>query len=107
LIANLPVRQQCFTTRRGTWQNFENQIPWLMAINERLFEENISVNISRNDIFNTENVREKIIKTIYWGYPRGMRGNNFRNIVNQIDIIQAAVIAALENHNRTAQDFSN
>lgn len=105
LIANLPVRQQCFTTRRGTWQNFENQTPWLMAINERLFEENISVNISRNDIFNTENVREKIIKTIYWGYPRGMRGNNFRNIVNQIDIIQAAVIGALENHNRTAQDF--
>jgi len=105
LIANLPVRQQCFTTRKSTWQNFENQTSWLRAINEHLFEENNSLVMSRNDVFNTENVREKIIKTIYWGYPRGMRGNNFTNIINQIDIIQTTIIGVLENRNRTTQDF--
>ena len=32
------------------------------------------------DIFETTDLRELIIKTIYWGYTGGMRGNHFVNI---------------------------
>ena len=40
LISNLPVRQQCFTTKRTTWEKAENQIEWLKEFNDDLFKGN-------------------------------------------------------------------
>lgn len=88
LISNLPIRQQSFTTKRTTWLKAENQIEWLKQMNNKLFGNNPILTISRQDIFETQNIREQIIKTIYWGYTRGMRGNHFVNILEKIDLIE-------------------
>ncbi len=89
LIQNLPVRQQCFTTKRTTWENYDKLL--------ELFGNEETLTISRNDIFETDNLEDRIIKTIFWGYPRGMQGNNFRNILNNInDIIN--VINNINDH---------
>lgn len=81
LISSLPVRQQCFTSKKRTWQKAENKIDWLKEINNSLFNNQETLNISRQDIFDSkELMREKLLKIIYWGYPNGMRGNNFWNI---------------------------
>ncbi len=90
LISNLPVRQQCFTTKRTTWVKAEKEIDWLKDLNNKLFDNKDTLNISRQDIFNTKkSIRELILKTIYWGYTSGMRGNHFVNILKNISTIEA------------------
>lgn len=91
LISSLPVRQQCFTTKRTTWLKAEKEISWLKKFNDKLFGENIEITISRQNIFETTDLRETIIKTIYWGYTSGMRGNHFVNILKNIYIIEIAI----------------
>jgi hypothetical protein len=92
LISNLPVRQQCFTTKRRIWETAESDIVWLKTLNDNLFGNNKTLTISRQDIFDTTNLRELLIKTIYWGYTGGMRGKHFANILKQIDLIEVAFI---------------
>lgn len=88
LIQSLPTRRQCFSIKRDNFQNIENVFPWVMAMNNNLFLNQDVIQISRNDLFNHTIIdREKILKIIYWGYPRGMRGNHLINILNNIDQI--------------------
>jgi polynucleotide 5'-kinase involved in rRNA processing len=82
LIQNLPVRQQSFTTKRDNekWIRAEKNNSWFKEFNDHHFR-NGKLPISRQDIFSIENSpREKIIKTIFWGYPNGMQGghNSFK-----------------------------
>ena len=105
LISNLPVREQCFSTQRSTWSKTEDQIKWLKELNDKLFAGNPSLTISRQDIFETIETREIIIKTIYWGYPRGMR-NHFVNILKNIDLIERTLSDLKNNSNLTSNDFS-
>jgi len=107
LIKNLPVRQQCFTTKRTTWNKAENEVGWLKTLNDKLFGDSGTLTISRQDIFNTKELRETIIKTIYWGYMRGMRGNHFVNILNNIDIIEQQLLKLKEREYLTTSDFNN
>jgi len=90
LISNLPVRQQCSTTKRKTWLKAENEISWLKQLNDKIFGKIPTLTISRQDIFETKEPREIIIKSIYWGYTGGMRGNHFVNILKHIDTIENA-----------------
>ena len=106
LISNLPVRQQCFTTKRTTWEKAENQIEWLKQLNDDLFGDNKTITISRQDIFDTTNLRELIIKTIYWGYTRGMRGNHFLNILKNIDLIETTINELKNEPNPDTNDFN-
>ena len=106
LISNLPVREQCFSTQRSTWSKAEDQIKWLKELNDKLFAGNPSLTISRQDIFETIETREIIIKTIYWGYPRGMWGNHFVNILKNIDLIESTLSDLKNNSNLTSNDFS-
>jgi hypothetical protein len=106
LIANLPVRQQCFTTKRTTWKNVENRIEWLKQLNDDLFGDNKTLTINRQDIFDTTSLRELIIKTIYWGYTGGMRGNNFINILEKIDLIETAIKELKNKPNPNTNDFN-
>jgi hypothetical protein len=88
LIQSLPTRRQCFSIRRANFQNVENAFPWVIAMNNGLFLNQGVIQLSRNDLFNHGNIdREKILKIIYWGYPRGMRGNHLTNILNNVDQI--------------------
>lgn len=105
LISILPVRQQCFTTKRTVWTKAENEIHWLKNLNENLFGENKSLTISRQDVFETNESREVIIKAIYWGYPAGMRGNHFVNILKNIDTIKTAIWRLSQKSNPTTTDF--
>lgn len=106
LISNLPVRQQCFTTKRTTWNKAENEIGWLKNLNDKFFGDNKTLTISRQDIFETKEPREVIIKTIYWGYTAGMRGNHFVNILKHIDIIENAILNLKQNANPITSDFN-
>jgi hypothetical protein len=106
LIQNLPVRQQCFVTKRTNWEKAENQIEWLKSMNDKLFGDKQKLIISRQDIFETIEIKESIIKTIYWGYPRGMRGNHFVNILKQIDLIEVTLKTLKQIVYPTKQNFN-
>ena len=107
LISNLPVRQQCFTTKRTTWTKAENEINWLKNLNDKLFGDNKTLTISRQDIFETNEPRETIIKTIYWGYTAGMRGNHFVNILKHIETIENVLRTLRDKTNPTTTDFND
>lgn len=107
IISNLPVRQQCFTTKRTTWTKAENEIKWLKNLNDKLFGDNKTLTISRQDIFETNEPRETIIKTIYWGYTAGMRGNHFVNILKHIDTIENVLRTLRAKTNPTTTDFND
>lgn len=106
LISSLPVRQQCFTTKRTTWTKAEREIQWLKNLNDKLFGDNKTLTISRQDIFETNDPREAIIKTIYWGYTSGMRGNHFVNILKHIDTIETVLQTLRDKTNPQTSDFN-
>ena len=105
LILNLPVREQSFKTKRTTWIKAENEINWLKKINNNLFGDQTTLTISRQDIFDTTNLRETMIKTIYWGYTGGMRGNHFINILKHIDLIENTLINLKQTDRPTTENF--
>ncbi|MCA0230243.1 MAG: hypothetical protein LCH91_07240 [Bacteroidetes bacterium] len=105
LISSLPVRQQCFTTKRATWLKAENEINWLKQLNDNLFGDKLTLTISRQDIFETKELREAIIKIIYWGYTAGMRGNHFVNILKHIDKIENALLTLKQKSTPTDNEF--
>lgn len=114
LIQNMPVAQQAFKTNRATWENAEQEYPFLDEINNILFGENDHLFLSRNDVFNTEEIKSKIIKAIYWGYPRGMRGLHFQNIINSLDEVVQTLTLLInlgrpndENFEKTREAFGN
>jgi len=107
LISNLPVRQQSFATKRTTWLKAENEISWLKQLNDILFGDQPTLTISRQEIFETENLREQIIKTIYWGYTGGMRGNHFVNILKHIELIENTFKDLKKISKPTTDDFNN
>ncbi|MEJ8803421.1 8-oxoguanine DNA glycosylase OGG fold protein [Pontibacter sp. H249] len=92
LLQSLPVLHQSFTTKRSNWTNAEKQITWLQELNDQLFQNHPSLELSRQDLFShTGSTREMIVKVIYWGYPKGMRGNHFVNILMGMPILEAAL----------------
>jgi len=107
LISHLPVKQQSFTTKRTTWVKAEKEINWLKELNDKLFGEKPILTISRQDIFETAVLRETIIKTIYWGYTGGMRGNHFVNCLKHIDLIENTFKKLMQTDSPTTEDFNN
>jgi hypothetical protein len=108
LISCLPVRQQCFTTKRATWLKAEREINWLTDLNDRLFENRKTLTISRQDIFNTgDSIKESIVKTIYWGYTGGMRGNHFVNILKNIHLLESTFKELKTKSQSTNNDFEH
>jgi len=88
LLQSLPVLQQSFTTKRSTWETAEKSIVWLGELNDKLFQQRATLELSRQDIFShSGSTSELIVKTIYWGYPNGMRGNHFVNILKNIEVL--------------------
>jgi hypothetical protein len=81
LIQSLPTHQQAFTTKRATWEKTiggYSYWPDLFPKGEDVLQ------ISRKDIFDTKDVEIKILKTIMWGYPRGMRGKHFSTVFQKL-----------------------
>jgi hypothetical protein len=107
LISKLPVRQQCFTTQRSIWEKAESELAWLKELNNSLFGAHKSLTVSRDDVFNAPSLRELIVKTIYWGYARGMRGNNFVNILNKIEQIETVLTDLKSKDAPNSEDFNH
>ena len=109
LIQNLPVRHQSFTTKRNNekWRFAENKFSWFKDFNDSYFT-NGELEISRQDIFNVENSpKEKILKTIFWGYPNGMQGGHksFVGILRNIDNLEEILINLHNNSDLTLDDL--
>lgn len=105
LISTLPVRQQSFTTKRATWRKEEEQFYWFKTLNQQMFQDNKTLTISRQDIFNSSDLRKVLIKTIYWGYPSGMRGNNAGNILKSIQSIEETYNELKQTKNPKEESF--
>ena len=106
LIKELPVREICFSTKRSTWVKAEKEVPWLRSLNDELFGSYLTLSISRKDIFSCiSNIRQGIILTIYWGYPQGMRGKHFINMLKSIEIIEESIHTIRNKENPTTDDY--
>jgi hypothetical protein len=108
LIKNLPVRKQSGRTSREIWRPFEESYPWLETLNNNIFQGLSIVTLSREDVFNSAgNIREFIIKTILWGYLRGMRGNYFNDILNNIELIESYLFQLSQKKNLSNLEFND
>ncbi len=108
LIQHLPVRQQSETTKRSTWRKAESEIDWLPDFNNKLFDNKVTLTLSRQEIIDTtSSIREFILKTIYWGYPSDMRGNHFVNILQKIQTLETTLSNIKRKENLTTTDFND
>lgn len=90
LIQSLPYLDQSFVPHRERWVKILDQSKLLYNIDEFDFENGYS----REDLLNMPLSKEKIIKILMWGYPRGSRGRNISNLLGLIDdIIEILSIA--------------
>lgn len=82
-------------------------MPWFKELNDRLFRENKSFNVSRQKYFETKTLRELIVKTLYWGYNRGMRNNYHYDIFSKIENIENALRKLINSNGLTMTDYEN
>lgn len=102
LIANMPVNEQAFTSKRETWEKYTSDFPDLVDLINKVFGQNTTVEISRYDLFHlaeNKKIREFIFSTILWGYPAGMRGLHFQSILRRLNDIEKKITSCLEEDN--------
>lgn len=83
LIRLLPEPYHSFRIKRSNWERFFEEPNG--AFISSIFTNEV-IEISRKDIQGQyANVDLSIVMTILWGYPDGMRGDNFKRILARID----------------------
>lgn len=85
LLESLPIENQSSTISKTVWKRVSYK-------NKQMFEKSIFgdepiIEISRNDIFEEQDLRKKIFLILIWGYPTAGRGNNIQNLLENIDDI--------------------
>lgn len=91
LISNMPVTNQAFTSKRITWTRYMKEgsaASALQSIFNAHHKDLENIFLSRGDLqdlASKPDLAEFVMATIVWGYPRGMRGYNFRNICIHLD----------------------
>lgn len=81
-----PVLKQEIKTKKAVWTKYKH--PFFLKLIDELFGASETLKITREDIFATEDIPQKIFKTILWGYPKGMRGKNFAFFLEKsLDVI--------------------
>lgn len=99
LIANMPIREQAFTSKRETWEKYIPELPGIEDLIGEIFGHSKSVEISRHDLFTfgqTSKVKLFVFATVLWGYPAGMRGHHFQSIFQNIDHLEKILISNRE-----------
>jgi len=94
LIQSMPLNEQAFKSKKSTWKKYIDGNSEVSEILKFIFDGNSEVQISRKDLFvitEEKNLKYFIVAVILWGYPRGMRGNHFENLVLNIDSIVEAL----------------
>ncbi len=99
LIGQMPVRQQAFRSKRATWAPFEQHeaIRVVLADLFDKFGKSDEVFLSRGDLFElaqSNDLSPFVLGTIIWGYPRGMRGNHFRDLLQHFNKLLSLLAAA-------------
>lgn len=84
LIQSLPVADQAFTIKASNWQKALFDFHF-----QEIFNGAENICLSRKDVHDTNNIELFILKTILWGYPKGMRGKNFENIYSNLIALSA------------------
>jgi hypothetical protein len=93
LISNMPVSNQAFASKRSTWSTYmkdDSAGVALRAIFDAHHKGSENIFLSRGDLSDLAlkpNLAEFVMATIIWGYPRGMRGHNFRNLTSHLDAL--------------------
>ena len=103
LIRNLPYLDQAFETKKSTWLRECKVSNEFKEFCKKKFQNN-TIKISRRDLFAEcdNNFREAIFLIIFWGYPRNMRGNILKSILNSLTQIERIL---LEKKELTKEDF--
>lgn len=82
LIQSLPVADQAFIVKASNWQKALSDFHF-----QEIFNGADNICLSRKDVQETNNLELFILKTILWGYPKGMRGKNFENIYRNLSAL--------------------
>ena len=70
------------------WSKHFAEFPWVEMIFSSLKNDDGSYRVSRNDIYNTVDATERLVKIVFWGYPNAFQdGNYLRNILKDADAI--------------------
>ena len=99
LIANMPIREQAFTSKRETWEKYISELPGIEDLIGEIFGHSKSVEISRHDLFTFgqgSKVKLFVFATVLWGYPAGMRGRHFQSIFQNMDHLEKILISNRE-----------
>lgn len=108
-IKNLPVRRQSFTTSRDyeKWRYVENILPWYKDLNDQIFENKISIYISRQELISNLNIgAENLLKIFYWGYPQGFQGKrNNLELIRSLSVIGEKINELKQRNNLSTNDF--
>ncbi len=97
LIANMPVSYQAFTSKKPTWARHINRHDPAGDALTAIFGTADEVTISRSDLRSLAgkpDLRQFVMATIIWGYPRGMRGNNVSRLVSHLDLLSSHISTA-------------
>jgi hypothetical protein len=94
LISNMPVSNQAFASKGSTWARHINGDDAASGALQSIFNAHDitskDIFLSRGDLSDLAlkpNLAEFVMATIIWGYPRGMRGHNFRNLTSHLDAL--------------------
>ena len=93
----MPLNEQAFTIKRSNWVKYMDNGTLVSVILTTIFEGEDTVQISRGDLFEMakgDDMATFIVATILWGYPRGMRGNHFQTITDEIESLTKMLIEA-------------
>lgn len=82
LIQSLPVADQAFTVKASNWQKALSDFHF-----KEIFNGVAHICLSRRDVHDTNNIELFILKTILWGYPKGLRGKNFEKIYSNLSAL--------------------
>lgn len=97
LIQAMPLKEQSFTIKRSSWAKYMDENTLVCVILATLFNEAETLQISRGDLFEIAKGNDMatfIVATILWGYPRGMRGNHFQTIMDEIESLTKMLLEA-------------
>jgi hypothetical protein len=94
LISKMPVSNQAFASKRSTWSRFTNGNDAADAALQPVFDaysiDSEHIFLSRGDLRDLglkPHLAAFVMATIIWGYPREMRGHNFKNVTNHLDAL--------------------
>ncbi len=93
----MPVSYQAFTSKRSSWAEHIDRDDDVGYALSSIFDTSENVTLSRSDLrclAKDPDLTKFIMSTIIWGYPRGMRGNHFSNLIDHFGALKQLLSTA-------------